>query len=159
MASESASPGLQFEAFVQQWIENLVDFPAESLPPRLKDVFKFMSCPQSLLVRSGRRTLVSAGTADGPRVRWDEVPEAVTLLERAKRGEFTLHIPNVSFAEARQSIRMKCQPADGPGIHRYIRWAHKNGELNDEQATGAHRLAERYVQSGSELGKNSCANA
>jgi hypothetical protein len=76
-----------------------------------------------------------------------KVPEAVTLLERAKQGEFTLHIPNVSFAEARQSIQTKCQPVDGPGIHRYIRWAHKNGELNDQQASEAHQLAERYVQS------------
>jgi hypothetical protein len=75
-----------------------------------------------------------------------KVPEAVTLLERAQRGEFTLHIPNVSFAEARQSIQTKCQPVDGPGIHRYIRWAHNNGELNDEEATDAHQLAERYVQ-------------
>ena len=30
--------GLQFEAFVQQWIEDLGDFPAESLPPQLKDI-------------------------------------------------------------------------------------------------------------------------
>jgi len=57
-----------------------------------------------------------------------------------------LYIPNVSFAEARQSIQMKCQPVDGPGIHRYIRWAHRTGELNDERAEHAHRLAERYVQ-------------
>ena len=71
---------------------------------------------------------------------------AVTLLERAERGEFILHIPNVSFAEARQSIQTKCQPVDGPGIHRYVRWAHNNGELNDEQAEEAHQLAEKYVQ-------------
>jgi hypothetical protein len=75
------------------------------------------------------------------------VPEAVKLLERAKRGEFELHIPNVSFAEARQSIQTKCQPVDGPGIHRYVRWAHNQGELDDEQAREAHELAERYVQS------------
>ena len=30
--------GLQFEAFVQQWIEDMADFHAESLPPRLKDI-------------------------------------------------------------------------------------------------------------------------
>jgi hypothetical protein len=30
--------GLEFEAFVQQWIEDLADFPAESLPPQLKDI-------------------------------------------------------------------------------------------------------------------------
>ncbi len=30
--------GLEFEAFVQQWIEDLADFPTESLPPQLKDI-------------------------------------------------------------------------------------------------------------------------
>jgi hypothetical protein len=58
-----------------------------------------------------------------------------------------LHIPNVSFAEARQSIQTKCQPVDGPGIHRYIRWPHKNGQLNEGQAREAHQLADKYVQS------------
>jgi hypothetical protein len=75
-----------------------------------------------------------------------KVPAAVTLLEKAQRGDFILHIPNVSFAEARLSIQTKCQPTDGPGIHRYIRWAHKNGEMNDSHAEDAHRLAESYVQ-------------
>jgi len=32
--------GLEFEAFVQQWIEDLADFPAESLPAQLKDIVK-----------------------------------------------------------------------------------------------------------------------
>jgi uncharacterized protein YeaO (DUF488 family) len=32
------------------------------------------------------------------------------------------------------------------GIHRYIRWAHKNGKLNDEQAEEAHQFAEKYLQ-------------
>ena len=76
-----------------------------------------------------------------------KVLDAVTLLERAQRGEFMLHIPNVSFSEARQSIQSKCQPVDGPGIRRYIRWARKNGELDEGQAREAHQLAEKYVQS------------
>src|SRR5258708_34444015 len=29
---------LEFEAFGQQWIEDLADFPSESLPPQLKDI-------------------------------------------------------------------------------------------------------------------------
>ena len=29
---------LEFEAFVQQWIEDLADFPTESLPPQLKTI-------------------------------------------------------------------------------------------------------------------------
>jgi hypothetical protein len=75
-----------------------------------------------------------------------KVPAAVTLLEKAQRGDFFLQIPNVSIAEARLSIQTKCQPTDGPGMHRYIRWAHKSGELNDGQAEDAHRLADSYVQ-------------
>ena len=75
-----------------------------------------------------------------------KVPEAVALLRRAQRGEFVLHIPNVSFPEALQSIQIKCQPVDGPAIHRYIRWAHKNGELDDGQAERSHQLAEKYIQ-------------
>jgi len=71
---------------------------------------------------------------------------AVDLLERAKQGEFVLHIPNASFSEALQSIQAKCQPVDGPGIHRYIGWAQKNGQLNDDQAEKAHQLAEKYLQ-------------
>src|SRR6266481_6130254 len=76
-----------------------------------------------------------------------KVPEAVRLLERAQQGEFIVHIPNVSFAEARQSIQSKCQPVDGPGIHRYIRWAQRSGELDEAQTTEAYRLADKYVQS------------
>ena len=76
-----------------------------------------------------------------------KVPEAVRLLERAQQGEFIVHIPNASFAEARQSIQSKCQPVDGPGIHRYIRWAQRSGELDEAQTTEAHRLADKYVQS------------
>jgi hypothetical protein len=30
--------GLEFEGFVQQWIEDLGDFPTDSLPPQLKDI-------------------------------------------------------------------------------------------------------------------------
>jgi hypothetical protein len=37
--------GLEFEAFVQQWIENLGDFPAESLPPKLRDVVQLYVLP------------------------------------------------------------------------------------------------------------------
>jgi hypothetical protein len=37
--------GLEFEAFVQQWIENLVDFPAESLPRQFKDIVQLYVLP------------------------------------------------------------------------------------------------------------------
>ena len=37
--------GVDFEAFVQQWIENLADFPPDSLPPQLKDVVQSYVLP------------------------------------------------------------------------------------------------------------------
>lgn len=110
-----------------------------------------------LRVKSGQPTLVSACN-NMPHVfvetNWlyayaapahHKVPAAATLLDRARGGEFTLHIPNVCFAEARGSIQAKCQPVEGPAIHRCIRWAHQNGELTDEEAERAHRLAEKYI--------------
>ncbi len=37
--------GPEFEAFVQQWIENLGDFPAESLPQQFKDIVQLYVLP------------------------------------------------------------------------------------------------------------------
>ena len=42
------NPPLQapaFEAFVQQWIESLVDYPADSLPPQFKDIVQVYVLP------------------------------------------------------------------------------------------------------------------
>jgi hypothetical protein len=49
--------------------------------------------------------------------------------------------------EGRHSIQSKCQPTDSAAVHRYIRWAHSIGELNDERATGTHQLADKYEKS------------
>jgi hypothetical protein len=35
----------EFEAFVQQWIEDLIDFPVESLPPELKNIVQVFILP------------------------------------------------------------------------------------------------------------------
>jgi hypothetical protein len=113
-----------------------------------------------LAVKSGQLILDNSLEHDMPQVfvetNWlhdfaapahRKVPDAVTLLERARRGEFLLHIPNISFAEARHSIQAKGQPVDGPAIHRYVQWAQKNGEFNEGRATYAHQLTEKYVNS------------
>lgn len=36
---------LEFEAFVQRWIEDLVDFSAQSLPPQFKDIVQAYVLP------------------------------------------------------------------------------------------------------------------
>ena len=72
-----------------------------------------------------------------------KVPDAVRLLERGQRGEFILHIPNVSFMEASQSIhmkcQMKCQPVDGPGI---LGWPtiRRGSSLPDGAGLRVHRI-------------------
>jgi hypothetical protein len=35
----------EFEAFVQQWLEGLADFPAESLPPEFKNIVQVFILP------------------------------------------------------------------------------------------------------------------
>jgi hypothetical protein len=37
--------GLEFEAFVQHWLENLADFPSESLPPQFRDIVQVYVLP------------------------------------------------------------------------------------------------------------------
>jgi len=37
--------GLEFEAFVQQWLEDLADFPTESLPPQLENILRHYVLP------------------------------------------------------------------------------------------------------------------
>jgi len=37
--------GVEFEAFVQRWIENLADFPPESLPPKFKEIVQLYVLP------------------------------------------------------------------------------------------------------------------
>ena len=37
--------GPEFEAFVQHWLENLADFPSESLPPQFRDIVQAYLLP------------------------------------------------------------------------------------------------------------------
>ena len=53
----------------------------------------------------------------------EEVPDAAELLNRARRGDFTIHMPNVCIGEARQAIMTKCQPRkEADAIRRFLSW-------------------------------------
>ena len=74
-----------------------------------------------------------------------QVPAAVDLLERARRGEFTLHIPNCCLGEARKAILAKCQPRnEANAIRRFLTQAEPVGHITKEDATIARTLLDRY---------------
>jgi len=74
-----------------------------------------------------------------------QVAAAAKLLERAQRGEFTLHLPNVCLGEARQAIRTKCQPRnEAKAIRRFLSWATPAGNVTPEDASTARTVLDKY---------------
>jgi hypothetical protein len=73
------------------------------------------------------------------------VPAAADLLERSRRGEFTLHLPNVCLGEARKAILAKCQPRnEANAIRRFLTWAEPGGDISKEDAAITRALLDRY---------------
>lgn len=63
-----------------------------------------------------------------------QVPAAAELLDRARLGEFTMHMPNVCFVEARQPILTKCQPQrEADAIRNFLTWAQPSGHVKRAQ--------------------------
>ena len=77
-----------------------------------------------------------------------QVPAAADLLERARKGEFTLHLPNICLGEARKAILTKCQPRnEANAIRRFLRWAEPGGDVAKEGAAIARTLLDLYERS------------
>ena len=77
-----------------------------------------------------------------------QVPAAVDLLYRARLGEFTMHVPNICFGEARQAILTKCQPrSEADAIRRYLTWAQPSGHVTDADATAASVVLNKFESS------------
>src|SRR5438034_9833076 len=65
-----------------------------------------------------------------------QVPAAAELLDRARRGEFTVHMPNICVGEARQAILTKCQPRNETNaIRRFPTWAQPAEHVSKADAT------------------------
>jgi len=77
----------------------------------------------------------------------NQVPEAVELLERSKRGEFTLHLPNLCIGEARQAIRTKCQPRrEAEAIRRFLT-DHAAAGITAVEAESTRTILDKYERS------------
>jgi predicted nucleic acid-binding protein len=73
------------------------------------------------------------------------VPAAAELLDRARRGDFTLYIPNICLGEARATIIRKCQPrSETDPIRRFVRWAQSAGHMSDVDSTTVRAAVDKY---------------
>jgi len=77
-----------------------------------------------------------------------QVPAAVELIERARLGAFTLHMPNVCFGEVRQPIMTKCQPRkEADAIRRFLSWSESAGRVARTDAEATRVVLDQYESS------------
>jgi len=65
------------------------------------------------------------------------VPAAARLLDRARNGEFRLHLPSISLSEARRPIFAKQQSRHSDTIRQFLKWSRSKGLITpiDDEAT------------------------
>ncbi len=75
-----------------------------------------------------------------------QVPAAAELLDRARRGEFTVHMPNICLGEARQAILTKCQPGhEANALRRFLTWGLPAGHVTEADAATARVILSRAI--------------
>jgi hypothetical protein len=73
-------------------------------------------------------------------------PAAVELLERAQRGDFTLHLPNCCLGEARNAILTKCRPRnEANAIRGFLAHAESGGHISKGDAAVVRTVLNQYV--------------
>lgn len=73
------------------------------------------------------------------------VPAAADLLERARNGEFYLHLPSVCIGEARQAIMTKCQPRhEANALRRFLSFSEQAGEIAKADADVTRAVLQKY---------------
>jgi predicted nucleic acid-binding protein len=73
------------------------------------------------------------------------VPAAADLLERARQGEFTLHIPNCCLAEVRKVIAAKCQPRnEAKAIRQFLTQAESFNQITEQESRAARILLDQF---------------
>ena len=77
-----------------------------------------------------------------------QVPDAAELLNRARHGDFTIHLPNVCIGEARQAILTKCQPRkEANAIRRFLSWSEPAGDVTKADAAATRAILDSYENS------------
>jgi hypothetical protein len=74
-----------------------------------------------------------------------QLPAALTLAQRAQRGELRLYIPSVCLTEARYPIRTKFHPRmPADSLRKYLAWATTEGAVDAEDCGTVRRVLDRY---------------
>jgi len=77
-----------------------------------------------------------------------QIPTAVQLLERARSGEFVLHVPNLCLAEARDAIRARCQPrTEANALRKFLSWATRDGTVTADDAHAVGTVLSKFENS------------
>jgi hypothetical protein len=77
-----------------------------------------------------------------------QVPAAADLLDRARRGDFILHMPSACIGEARQAILSKCQPRrEADALRRFLSWSEPAGSVSKADVATTRAVLEKYETS------------
>ena len=74
-------------------------------------------------------------------------PDAVELLDRARRNKVQLHVPAPCLTEARRPTATKCQPRhEADAIRQFLLWARSSGAVSAEQERVTREVLDRFEQ-------------
>jgi hypothetical protein len=71
---------------------------------------------------------------------------AVNLLEAARSGTISVHLPAPCLTEARSAIRVKFQPKEANRLREFLRWAKANGRLEAKAVEDTRRVLDQFEQ-------------
>jgi hypothetical protein len=69
---------------------------------------------------------------------------AINLLEAARLGTISVHLPAPCLTEARSAIRTKFQPKEANRLREFLKWAKANGHLEAKVAEDTRRVLDQF---------------
>lgn len=73
-----------------------------------------------------------------------QLPEALSLIEEARNGNISLHVPSICLREGAEAIRQKCQPR-ADDVRNFVRSALERGLLSAAQTDETRRFLQLYT--------------
>jgi hypothetical protein len=71
---------------------------------------------------------------------------AIKLLEAARSGTISLHLPAPCLTEARSAIRIKFQPKEANRLREFLKWAKSNGHLEAKVVEDTRQVLDQFEQ-------------
>ena len=69
---------------------------------------------------------------------------AINLLEAAKAGTISIHLPAPCLTEARSAIRTKFQPKEANRLREFLKWAKANGHLEAKVVEDTRQVLDKF---------------